>query len=105
VSFTPVRGHIYRMDGEYGRLHCMALATHPVYEGDKSFIALRVAVTSKHHSFPGWVRMNSGDPVNGYIVVQDLDRVDREELADDLGKLSIATMFEVEKALRAHLGL
>ena len=49
--------------------------------------------------------MSSGDPASGYIVVQDIDRVDREELTEDLGALSMSTMFEVEKALKAWLGL
>ena len=105
MSITPVRGHIYRMDSEDGRLYCMVIAVHPAYEGDSSFVAVRVSVTNQHRSFPGWVRLTSGDPATGYVIVQDLDRVDLEELTDDLGKVSMSTMFEVEKALRTYLGL
>lgn len=103
---TPMRGHVYRMtDPEYGTLYCLAISVVPSYEGDRSILAVRVTVTGQMHHFPGWVRMNSGDPCGGYVVTHDLDRVDLDELTEDYGPLSMDTMVDVEKALRRMLGI
>jgi mRNA-degrading endonuclease toxin of MazEF toxin-antitoxin module len=100
------RGHVYRMeDPEYGRLHCLALAVQSVPGMEDSFLAIRVTVTSQRLDFPGWVRMTSGDPCAGYVVVHDVDRVDTEEVSEDLGPLSGDTLFTVEQALKRVLGL
>jgi mRNA-degrading endonuclease toxin of MazEF toxin-antitoxin module len=106
VTIAPKRGHVYRMQGyASGPLHCLAIATSPVHPGDESFLAVRVSVTGQQLHFPYWVRLRSGDPCGGYVVVHDLDRVDLDELTEDLGPLSFESMFEVEKALKGMLGL
>jgi mRNA-degrading endonuclease toxin of MazEF toxin-antitoxin module len=92
-------------DPEYGRLHCLAIGTSPVHPGDTSILAIRVTVTGQQLHSPYWVRLRSGDPCGGYVVVHDLDRVDLDELTEDLGPLSFESMFEVEKALKGTLGL
>lgn len=106
---APQRGHVYRMeDPGYGRLHCLVIAVSPPELKDDVCQALRVTVTHNHRlSFPGWVRMRSGDPAAGYVIVSvpDLAHVDFDELTEDLGPLSMETMVEVEKALRTVLGL
>lgn len=102
----PQRGHVYRMsDPEYGTLHCLVISIASSYQGDESVLAVRVTVTGQIHRFPGWVRMTSGDPCAGYVVVGDLDRVDCEEFSQDLGPLSATTLFETEQALKKMLGL
>lgn len=106
MSITPIRGHVYRMyDDAYGRLHCLVVSTIPAFEADSSCLAVRVSVTNERREFPGWVRLGSGDPGFGYVVTHDLDRVDLEELKEDLGPLSDATMYAVEQAMRRMLGL
>lgn len=103
---TPIRGHVYRMeDAQYGTLYCLVLATDSAYAWDDSILAVRVTLAPAVHHFPGWVRMKSGDPTGGYVVVHDLDRVDTAELAEDYGPLSLDTLVEVEKALRRMLGI
>lgn len=108
MTIEPQRGHVYRIqDPEYGTLHCLAVAVKTGPDGGDC-LAVRVTVTGQRLSFPGWVRMGSGDPAGGYITVsdiEDLDHVDREELVDDLGVLSPETMMLVEKELRKMLGL
>lgn len=106
MSITPERGHVYRMySDEYGRLYCMVISTVPAFEADSSCLAVRVSVTNKAHDFPGWVRLSSGDPGYGYVVTHDLDRVDFDELKEDLGPVSSNTLFAVEHALKRMLGL
>lgn len=102
----PQRGHVYRMeDPEYGRLHCLAIAVQEFPGMENSFQAIRVTVTGQRHDFPLWIRMHSGDPCAGYVVVHDLDRVDTDELTDDCGPLSSETLFSVEQALKKMLRL
>lgn len=106
MTIVPKRGHVYRMeDPEYGRLHCLALAVQSVPGMEDSFLAVRVTVTGQRHDFPGWVRLVSGDPCAGYVVVHDLDRIDVDELSEDLGPLSASTMLQVEQQLSRMLGL
>jgi mRNA-degrading endonuclease toxin of MazEF toxin-antitoxin module len=94
------------MEGpEYGRLHCLAIAVQSVPGMENSFRALRVTVTGQRHDFPGWVRLTSGDPCAGYVVVHDIDRVDTDELNEELGPLSPVTMLAVEQQIKRMLGL
>lgn len=106
TTVEPVRGHIYQMhDEEYGRLFCLAISTIPLSETDSSFLAVRVTVTNESHSFPWWVRLTSGDPAFGYVVTHDLDRVDVDELKEDLGEVSMETMYKVGQSLRRLIGV
>lgn len=105
MKIIPARGHVYRMDDpSYGTLFCLSVSV-PRLELDDTCTAVRVSVTSERRDFPGWVRLGSGDPGFGYVVTQDIDRVDYEELAEDLGELSMETMLKVERALKTVLGL
>lgn len=100
-----MRGHIYRMhDPEYGTLFCLVVSAARE-ELEDTCIAVRVSVTSERRDFPGWVRLSTGDPAFGYVVTQDLDRVDDDELKEDLGAVSVETMVEVGRALKRLLGL
>lgn len=102
----PQRGHVYRMhDDEYGAMHCLVISTIPSADDDDSSIALRIAVTTTPHHFPYWVRLSSGDPTFGYVVIHDLDRVGHDELKEDLGLLSLETMVNVERSLKRLLNL
>lgn len=91
-------------DEEYGTLFCLALST--VYaQLHGSFLAVRVSVTQENRYFPGWVRLCAGDPAFGYVVAHDIDRVDHDELKEDLGPLSPGTMLGVEHVVKRVLGL
>lgn len=106
MSIEPFRGHVYRMvDDEYGTLYCLVISTIPAFEADSSCLAARVTLTTQRHDFPGWVRLKSGDPCGGYVVTHDLDRVDHDELKEDIGPLSAETLLQVERALKRMLGL
>lgn len=105
MSITPRRGHLYRMhDEEYGTLFCLAVSS-PFAQLWGSFLATRVSITQETRDFPGWVRLHAGDPAFGYVVAHDVDRVDDDELKEDLGPLSAGTMLSVEHVLRRVLGL
>lgn len=105
MTFVPPRGHIYRMnDPEYGTLFCLVVSA--VYARlEETCVAVRVSVTNETRDFPGWVRLQSGDPAFGYVVTHDIDQVEHSELKEDLGALSMETMNAVEQALRRVLGL
>lgn len=102
---NPRRGHVYRMhDESYGTLFCLTLPTlYGQLHG--SCLAVRVSVTQETRDFPGWVRLTAGDPAFGYVVTQDIDRVGHDELKEDLGPLSVATMLQTEQTLKRVLGL
>lgn len=105
MKLRPIRGHVFRMsDPEYGTLYCLPLST-PYAELRDSCLAVRVSVTHQRRDFPGWVRLGSGDPAFGYVVTQDIDGVDDDELKEDLGPLSAETMLNVERMVRRVLGL
>lgn len=98
---TAKPGHIYRMNNPHHKtLHCLAVDTRPAPGLEDSFGALRVTVTSRHHDFPDWIRLTSGDPCAGYIVVYDYERVGFDEIAEDLGPLSAESATAVREALR-----
>lgn len=102
---TPQRGNLYRLhDPEYGTFYCLAISA-PYAEMDGGCIAVRVSLTNEHRDFPGWVRLGTGDPAFGYVVTPDIDRVDHDELKEDLGPLSLGTMVQVDQALKKVLGL
>lgn len=106
VTIVPKRGHVYRMeDPEYGRLHCLAVVTRPIPGMEDIFIAVRVTVTGQRHDFPRWVRLTSGDPCAGYVVVHDMSYRDTGELSEDLGPLSMVTLLDVERELKRMFGL
>lgn len=99
-------GHVYRLrDAGFGALHCLAVDTRPAPDLEDSFGALRVTVTSRHHDFPDWIRLSSGDPCAGYIVVYDYERVGFDEVEDDLGPLSLDTRTAVRAALKRRPNL
>ena len=101
-----MRGHVYRIeDPDYGTLHCLCVSTERGTDSPDSFLAVRVTVTRQPRDFPGWVRLGSGDPVPGYAATDDLDRVEYDELAEDLGEISMETQLGVNQALRRMLGL
>jgi mRNA-degrading endonuclease toxin of MazEF toxin-antitoxin module len=91
-------------DPEYGTLFCLIVSGTQV-DLDNTCIAVRATGSTGRHDFPGWVRFGAGDPVAGYAVVHDLDRVDFDELKEDLGEVSQETMQNVNRALRRLLGL
>lgn len=106
MSTTPIRGHVYRMhDPEYGTLFCLIITTEPSHLYPESCVAARVTVTPERRYFPLWVRLGPGDPTSGYVAVDDFDRVDYEELKEDIGEVTFETMTEVCKTLKRYLGL
>lgn len=103
---TPQRGHIYRMKtSESQTLYCLVVIPPGINGLDDECKAVRVTVTHEHHSFPYWVRLSSGDPVSGYVVVHDLSWVGTEELESDLGEVSMETMVTVKQNLRRMFDL
>lgn len=91
-------------DSVYGTLFCLTVSDSHAELGD-TCIAVRASGSTERRDFPGWVRFGAGDPVAGYAVVHDLDRVDFDELKEDLGPVSQDTMHNVNRALKRLLGL
>ncbi len=98
----PLRGHLYQMYGpEYGTLHCLVIGAFAGYD---HCTVMRVSVTRERHSFPFWVRLQSGDPAFGYVVCHEIYSVGLDELKEDLGELCAETRNEVKRARDLYLG-
>ncbi|MEJ7629998.1 MAG: type II toxin-antitoxin system PemK/MazF family toxin [Nocardioidaceae bacterium] len=66
-------------------------------------IAARITTTDRHAHVPTVVPLDPADPLIGYIVVDDLVQLYRDELNRPLGALSPRTMTLVSRALRIAL--
>lgn len=101
MTIKPAYGHAYRIqDPDYGTLFCLCVSTSRGYMQPDSFLAVRIAVTRDRHDFPGWIRMDSGAPMTGYVATDDLDRVEYTELAEDLGEVGFDTVRDVIRTIK-----
>jgi len=66
-------------------------------------LAARITTTAKHAHVPTVVQLLSTDPLVGFVVVDDIVQLYRDELTESLGALSPQTMNEISKALRIAL--
>ena len=64
---------------------------------------MRITTTSKHLNVPTVVPLSPADPLTGYIVVDDLIQLYRDELTVPLGAVSVPTMRAVSAAIRLAL--
>lgn len=98
-------GHVYRI-----RLDPETVVLGVIVSGNRlnaafdTYITAQVATSKEHDGTIGAVRLNSGDPVFGYIICRDIGMVHDEELVEDLGPVSLETQTEMERTLRSVLG-
>jgi mRNA interferase MazF len=103
VSLTPLRGQVFRVELGHGAKPWLVVSNNARNRNLETVLAARITTTSKHAAGPTVVALSSADPLVGYVVVDDLVQLYRDELTVALGALSATTMRAVSDALRIAL--
>ena len=103
MSNSPLRGQVFRVDLGHGPKPWLVVSNSARNRNLETVVASRVTTTSRHANVPTVVPLSSADPLVGYVVVDDLIQLYRDELTVPLGALSTATMRAVSAALRIAL--
>ena len=103
MSVTPLRGQVFRVDLGHGAKPWLIVSNNARNRNLETVVAVRVTTTSKHANVPTVVPLPSTDPLAGYVVVDDLIQLYRDELTVALGALSAPTMRAVSAAIRIAL--
>ena len=103
MSVTPLRGQVFRVDLGHGAKPWLIVSNNARNRNLQTVIAVRITTTNKHANVPTVVPLSSADPLVGYVVVDDLIQLYRDELAVALGALSAPTMRAISAAIRIAL--
>ncbi len=102
MSVTALRGQVFRVDLRYGAKPWLIVSNNARNRNLETFLAVRVT-TDKHANVPTVVPLSPADPLTGYVVVDDLIQLYRDELTVPLGAVSVQTMRAVSTAIRIAL--
>lgn len=103
MSLTPLRGQVFRVELGHGAKPWLVVSNNARNRNLETVLAARITTTSKHATVPTVVALSSADPLVGYVVVDDLVQLYRDELTVAVGALSATTMRAVSDALRIAL--
>jgi len=103
VSVTVLRGQVSRVDLGYGAEPWLIASNNARNRNLETVLAVRVTTTDKHAIVPTVVPLSPADPLSGYVVVDDLIQLYRDELTVPLGAVSVQTMRAVSTAIRIAL--
>jgi mRNA interferase MazF len=103
MSVIPLRGQVFRVDLGHGAKPWLIVSNNARNRNLSTVVAVRVTTTSKHANVPTVVPLSPADPLVGYIVVDDLIQLYRDELTTALGALCAPTMRTVSAAIRIAL--
>ncbi len=103
MSVTPLRGQVFRVDLGHGAKPWLIVSNNARNRNLQTVVAVRITTTNKHANVPTVVPLSSADPLVGYVVVDDLIQLYRDELAVALGALSAPTMRAISVAIRIAL--
>ncbi len=103
MSVTPLRGQAFTVDLGHGAKPWLIVSNNARNRNLQTVIAVRITTTNKHANVPTVVPLSSADPLVGYVVVDDLIQLYRDELAVALGALSAPTMRAISAAIRIAL--
>lgn len=98
-----MRSHVYRVDLGHGRKPWVVLSNNSRNRNLDTVLAARITTTTKNALLPTVVALNTADPLNGYVLVDDIVQLYHDELTEPLGSLSLPTMQEISAALRIAL--
>ena len=98
-----LRGQAYRADLGYGPKPWVVLSNNQRNRALDTVLAARITTTSKNAHVPTVVALTAADPLVGYVLVDDIVQLYHDEIGDNLGALSIATMDRISAALRIAL--
>jgi mRNA interferase MazF len=101
----PLRGQVYWYDlRPYGRKPFLVISPNERNRRLDTVIAARV--TSTQRDLPTWVRLTDADPLPGSNVnCDDIEQVYKDELLENLGACTRATMRRVNQTLALALDL
>jgi mRNA interferase MazF len=100
---TPLRGQVFRVDLGHGAKPWLIVSNNSRNRNLETVLAVRITTTSKHANVPTVVALSAADPLVGYVVVDDVIQLYRDELSVALGALSAETMRAISTALRIAL--
>lgn len=99
----PLRGQVFRADLGHGPKPWVVVSNNARNRNLETVIAARITTTGKNAHLPTVVELGSADPLVGFVMVDDLMQLYRDELGGPLGALSPATVQRVSTALRVAL--
>jgi len=100
TASTPLRGQVFRVDLGHGAKPWVVVSNNARNRNLETVLAARITTTGRHANVPTVVPLASADPLVGFVVVDDLVQLYRDELAAPLGALSPSTMQHISDALR-----
>jgi mRNA interferase MazF len=101
---TPVRGRVYMADLGNGRKPWLIVSNNARNRALGDCLAVRIT-TSVKPDLPSIVQLGPADPLAGRVLCDDIALLYREDLEEDRGALTLATMMKVATGLRAALAI
>jgi len=99
-----MRGQVFWVDFGFGRKPWVVLSNNVRNRNLDTVLAARITTTAKNAELPTVVELASDDPVAGYVVVDDIVQLYRDQdLAEPGGALGVQTMNKISQALRTAL--
>ena len=103
MTATPQRGQVYRCDLGYGLKPWLVVSNNSRNRLLDDVVAIRITTTVR--DLPTWVKLSPIDPLAGYANADCIEQLGKDELGEDLGALSPASMRSVNQALSIALAL
>jgi mRNA interferase MazF len=100
---TALRGQLFWVDLGHGDKPWLVVSNNARNRNLDTVIAARFTTTGKNAAVPTLVALVAADPLDGYVLVDDLVQLYHDELTRLAGLLSPPTMAEVSAALRIAL--
>jgi mRNA interferase MazF len=91
---------VFRVDLGHGAKPWVVVSNNARNRNLETVLAARITTTGKQASLPTVVPLSSADPLVGFVVVDDLIQLYRDELTVVLGALTATTMSAVSAAIR-----
>ena len=104
TEIIPVRGRIYMADIGAGRKPWLVVSNNARNRALPDCLAVRLT-TSVKPEMASIVQLSPADPLVGRVLCDDIALLYREDLEEERGALSPATMIKVAAGLRIALAL
>ncbi len=100
---TPLRGQLFWVDLGYGRKPWLIVSNNQRNRNLDTVIAARVTTTQRNAHQPTVVALRHDDPLVGFVLVDDVVQLYRDELTTSDSAVTVSTMRNVSDALRIAL--
>ena len=106
MKSVPTRGQIYLVDIGYGAKPWLIVSNNTRNRVLDTALAARITTTDKSQ-VPTAVQLGRHDPLVGYVLADDLEQLDEQDLASATyrGTVGPDTILKVNQALTIALGL